>query len=72
MAMVLHDNYTSRFGLTNTSAAAEVAHLLGFNEETIRTMEYLDSIHAGKVIRKTLFSLITNVNRHFPDKIVAL
>ena len=36
MAMVLHDNYTSRFGLTNTSAAAEVAQLLGFNEETIR------------------------------------
>ena len=25
MAMVLHDNYTSLFGLTNTSAAAEVA-----------------------------------------------
>ena len=36
------------------------------------TMEYLDSIHAGKVIRKTLFSLITNVNRHFQDKIVVL
>ena len=29
-------------------------------------MEYLDCIHTGKVIRKTLFSLITNVNRHFP------
>ena len=25
MAMMIHDNYTSRFGLTNTSAAAEVA-----------------------------------------------
>ena len=36
MALMLHDNYTSRFGLTNTSAAAEVAQLLGFNEKTIR------------------------------------
>ena len=31
MAMMLHDNYTSRFGLTNMSAAAEVAQLLVFN-----------------------------------------
>jgi hypothetical protein len=36
MAMMLHDNYTSRFGLTNTSAAAEVAQLLCFSEKTIR------------------------------------
>ena len=35
MAMLLHDNYTSRFGFTNTSAAAEVAKLLGFNKKTI-------------------------------------
>ena len=36
MAMMLYDNYISRFGLTNTSAAAEVAQLLGFNEKTVR------------------------------------
>lgn len=36
MALMLHDNYTSRFGLTNVSAAAEVAQLLGLNEKTIR------------------------------------
>ena len=36
MAMMLRDNYTSRFGLTNTATAAEVAQLLGFNEKTIR------------------------------------
>ena len=36
MAMMLHDNYTSRFGLTKTSAAAEVAQLLGFNNKTMR------------------------------------
>ena len=36
MAMMLHDNYTSRFGLTHTSPAAEVAQLLGFNKKTIR------------------------------------
>ena len=36
MAMMMHDNYTSRFGLTNTSAAAEVSLLLGLNEKTIR------------------------------------
>ena len=40
MAMMLHDNCTSRFGLTNMSAAAdhEVAQLLGFNEKLIRTV----------------------------------
>ena len=31
----LHDNYTSRLGLTNTST--EVAQLLGVNEKTIRS-----------------------------------
>ena len=35
MAMMLHDNYTSRLGLTNTST--EVAQLLGVNEKTIRS-----------------------------------
>lgn len=32
MAMKMH-NYTSRFGLTNTSPAAEVVQLLGLNEK---------------------------------------
>ena len=36
MAMMMYDNYSSRFGLTNTSAAAEVAQLLGVNEKTMR------------------------------------
>ena len=36
MALMLHDNYTSRFGLTSTAAAAEVAQLLALNEKTIR------------------------------------
>ena len=36
MAMMLHDNYTSRFGLTKTSTAAEVVQLLGFNNKTMR------------------------------------
>ena len=36
MALMLHDNYTARFGLTCSAAAAEVALLLGFNEKTIR------------------------------------
>ena len=36
MALMLHDNYTSRFGLTSTAAAAEFAQLLAFNEKTIR------------------------------------
>ena len=35
-AMLLHDNYTSHFGLTNTPVAVEVALLLGLNEKTIR------------------------------------
>ena len=40
MAMMLHNNYTSRFGLTHTSAAAEVAQLLGFNKKTIRKISW--------------------------------
>ena len=36
MAMMLHDNYVERFGLTKTAAASEVGLLLGFNEKTIR------------------------------------
>ena len=36
LALMVHDNYTERFGLTNTAAAAEVGLLLGFNEKTIR------------------------------------
>ena len=36
MALMLHDNYTARFGLICSAAAAEVALLLGFNEKTIR------------------------------------
>lgn len=35
IAMIIYDNYTSRFGLTNTSAAVEVAQLVGLNEKTI-------------------------------------
>ena len=35
MAMMLYDNYTSHFGLTNTSAAAEVTLLLSLNDKTI-------------------------------------
>ena len=31
---------TPRFGLTNMSAAAEVAQLLGFNEKTIKRTDY--------------------------------
>ena len=33
MAMMMYDNYSSLFGLTNTSAAAEVAQLLGVNKK---------------------------------------
>lgn len=36
MALMLHGHYIARFGLTHSSAAAEVALLLGFNEKTIR------------------------------------
>ena len=36
MALMLHHNYTARFGLICSAAAAEVARLLGFNEKTIR------------------------------------
>ena len=36
MAMMLHDNYVERFGLTMTAAAGEVGQLLGVNEKTIR------------------------------------
>ena len=48
MAMMLHDNYTSRFGLTNSSAAAEVAKLLGFNENTIRLWRKDFLAHKGE------------------------
>lgn len=36
MALMLHDNYKARFGLTNSGVAAEVALLLGCNEKTVR------------------------------------
>ena len=36
MALMLHDNYVTRFGLTKTAAAAEVGLLLGYNEKTVR------------------------------------
>lgn len=36
MAMMIYNHYTSHFGFTNTSVAAEVAQLLGLNKKTIR------------------------------------
>lgn len=36
MALMFHDNYVESFGLTKSTAAAEVGLLLGYNEKTIR------------------------------------
>ena len=33
MALMLHDNYTSHFGLTSTAAASEVAQLLALRKQ---------------------------------------
>lgn len=36
MEMMIYNNYTSRFGLTNTSVSSKVTQLVGLNEKTIR------------------------------------
>ena len=48
MALMLHDNYTARFGLICSAAAAEVALLLGFNEKTIRIWRRYFFVNKGE------------------------
>ena len=48
MAMMLHDNYVERFGLTMTAAAGEVGQLPRVNEKTIRLWRKYFVQHHGE------------------------
>ena len=73
MAMMLFDNYITRFGLLKTKAAEEVALLLGVSEKTVRRWRYdwLENQGSFSESNKGKYSRYVVVNdEEYRDKIL--